>query len=80
MVLDPFAGTGTTSLVSAQLKRDSIAIEKAPRNIERITERLTNIRDVDRIDRFYDQYQHTQGLSEIWKIKRTSSKNLEEFV
>ena len=41
MVLDPFAGSGTTSLVAMQCERNSIAIEKDKKYVELITKRLS---------------------------------------
>ena len=66
-VLDPFAGTGTSSLVCSQLSRHSISIEKSKRNISCIKKRVEHIRDVDNVDRFYDSYKHTTHLDSIWK-------------
>ncbi len=65
-ILDPFAGTGTTSLVASQLSRRSISIEKAKRNITCIKKRIENIRTVDNIERHYDKYSFTENLSTIW--------------
>ena len=42
VVLDPFAGAFTTSLVAEQLGRDSIAIEINPKYVELGTARLRN--------------------------------------
>ncbi len=71
MVLDPFAGTGTTSIVSSQLNRNSISIEKANRNISCIKKRISHIRKVDDVNRFYESYIHTKNLDSIWGIKKT---------
>jgi DNA modification methylase len=46
-VLDPFAGTGTTSIVAMQTHRNSISIEIDPNNVNCIKSRLTNIRKAD---------------------------------
>lgn len=66
MVFDPFAGTGTTLVVSHQLGRRSIGIEIDPANVACIQNRLLTIRDSDRVARFYEDYQHTDGLDAIW--------------
>ena len=65
-ILDPFAGTGTTALVATQLHRTCISIDSSVRNIDCIENRLENIRDIDRVDRFYQLYKHTENLNEIW--------------
>jgi DNA modification methylase len=65
-VLDPFAGTGTTTVVSLQTKRNSISIEIDPSNIDCIKSRLANIRDADNIQKYYKDYTCTDNLSEIW--------------
>ncbi|HLA45266.1 MAG TPA: site-specific DNA-methyltransferase, partial [Aggregatilineales bacterium] len=75
-VLDPFAGTGTTLVVAEQLSRCSIGIENAPENAALITERLEQLRAADSIDKYYDDYRHTENLSEIWgQAHRGSGKN-----
>ena len=73
-VLDPFAGTGTTSLVAAQLNRNSISIEKAKKNVSCIKKRIETIRKVDDITRYYDSYHFTENLDDIWGSK-TRKKN-----
>ncbi len=73
MILDPFAGTGTTSLVASQLNRNSISIEKSKKNISCIKKRIENIRDVDNIERHYNSYYFTENLSNIWG-KRVKQK------
>ena len=65
-ILDPFAGTGTTSLVASQLGRNSISIEKAVRNIDCIKKRITNLRNVDDIDKYYEIYYCTENLDNVW--------------
>lgn len=65
-VLDPFAGTGTTSVVAMQTKRNSIAIEIDPHNVSCINERLNSIREADRIQKYYPDYLCTEHLAEIW--------------
>lgn len=65
-ILDPFAGTGTTSLVALQTQRNSISIELDPANTKCIKERLESIRDADIIQKYYNDYLCTENLSEIW--------------
>lgn len=65
-VLDPFAGTGTTSLVSSQPGRHSISVEKSRRNITWIKKRIKNLRDIDNIERYYSSYYFTEDLPAIW--------------
>ena len=75
-VLDPFAGTGTTLVVAEQLSRRSIGIENAPENAALIMNRLEQLRAADSIDKYYDDYRHTENLSEIWgQAHRGSGKN-----
>lgn len=66
LVLDPFAGTGTTNLVAHQTNRDSIGIELDPKNIACIKERLENLREADDIAPLYKDYLFTDNLAEIW--------------
>jgi len=66
IVFDPFAGTGTTSLVAHQLQRSSIAVEIDPKNADYIEKRLSEIRDADLIGKYYKDYTCTKDLSEIW--------------
>jgi len=66
IVLDPFAGTGTTLVVAHQLQRNSIGIEIDPENANCIKERLQNIRESDLIQKYYKNYICTENLSEIW--------------
>ncbi len=80
LVLDPFAGTGTTYIVASQLKRNSIAIEIDPLNSEIIKKRVAEISDSDNIIKYRKEYICTDNLDEIWKseIKTMSSKNGQE--
>lgn len=66
VVLDPFAGTGTTAVVAYQLKRNPISIEIDPKHVELIRERLNHLRPADNILKFYSYYRYTQNLKEIW--------------
>jgi DNA modification methylase len=65
-VLDPFAGTGTTSVVALQTQRNSIAIDIDPNNVECIQKRLENIREADSIRKYYQEYYCTENLPKIW--------------
>ena len=65
-ILDPFAGTGTTSVVALQLQRHSIAIEIDPSNVKCIKNRLKNIREADLLQKYYKDYICTENLAAIW--------------
>lgn len=65
-ILDPFAGIGTTAVVAKQLKRNSVSIEIDKENVERIESRLSQLRQADSIERFFEDYKFTENLSEIW--------------
>jgi DNA modification methylase len=65
-VFDPFSGTGTTLVVSHQLKRNYIGTEIDPENVTCIKKRLENIRDSDDINKYYVDYLYTENLPEIW--------------
>ncbi|GMO40880.1 MAG: hypothetical protein Ta2F_16820 [Termitinemataceae bacterium] len=65
-VLDPFCGTGTTSVAALQTQRNSIAIEIDPANVECITKRLKKINDADLIQKYYQDYIYSENLSQIW--------------
>lgn len=64
-VFDPFAGTGTTLVVAAQLKRKSIGIEIDPTNVKYIENRLENIRESDDIQKYYNDYIYTDNIEQI---------------
>lgn len=66
MILDPFAGTGTTATVAKQLNRNSISIEIDKINAGKIEVRLREIGEADNIGRFYKDYVCTKNLNEIW--------------
>lgn len=66
IVLDPFAGTGTTLVVAEQLGRKSIGIEIDSDNIKCIKNRLKKISESDNVNRFYKDYIHTENLNSIW--------------
>lgn len=65
-VLDPFAGTGTTSVVAEQLGRDSISIELDIANFEKIKKRLAVLRKSDDVSKFVSDYKFTENLDYIW--------------
>jgi DNA modification methylase len=69
VVLDPFAGTGTTSSVALQIQRDSVAIEIDPNNVNCIQNRLTSCSDANIIQKYYQDYIYTDGLPGIWGDK-----------
>ncbi len=66
-ILDPFAGTGVTSIVAKQLERNSISIELDTQNIELINKRLNLMRQADNIEKLQSKYAYTSNLEEIWK-------------
>ncbi len=65
VVLDPFAGSGTTLVVSEQLARKSIGIELDIFNVELIQNRLAEQRESDDISRFFKDYACTSNLEAI---------------
>jgi len=66
LVLDPFAGTGTTLVVAKQLFRNSIGIEIDPTNVSIIENRISLIRASDIIYKYKDNYKYTENLEKIW--------------
>lgn len=66
VVLDPFAGSGTTLVVSQQIHRKSIGIELDAFNVELIQNRLAEQRDADDVSRFFKDYVCTSDLETIW--------------
>ena len=66
LVFDPFAGTGTTLVVSKQLRRSSIGLEIDSTNVKNIKKRITKLRKSDKIDKLRNDYVHTQNLDKIW--------------
>lgn len=71
IVLDPFAGTGTTLVVAHQLKRNSIGIEIDHEYVKIIENRLNHLRPADNIMKYYNYYRYTQNLKEIWSAEKT---------
>ncbi len=67
LVLDPFAGTGTTLVVAEQVGRTSVGIEIDPKNVNLIQERLDARRDADSVSPMREYYRFTPGLDQIWK-------------
>jgi len=65
-VLDPFAGTGTTLVVSSQVGRNSIGIEVDPEYVKIMEERLKFLREVDKVIQYYYLYRFTPELDKIW--------------
>ena len=77
VVLDPFAGSGTTLVVASQLNRKSIGIELDPCNVEIIRERLAEERKADDVSRFLKDYACTDGFEAICGQKESMlSKSL----
>ena len=68
LVFDPFAGTGTTSIVAKQLQRQSVGIELDSDNVSLIEKRLQSLRQADDITKLWDDYAHTKNLHKIWKL------------
>jgi DNA modification methylase len=74
VVFDPLAGTGTALVVAKQLDRNSIGIEIDPDNVAIIKRRLNFVRLSDNVSRFFDYYQFTPNLKEIWQLKGISTE------
>lgn len=68
VVLDPFAGTGTTLIVSEQLGRKSIGIEVDSKNVDIIEQRLKQIRQADDVSKLREYYRFTKNLSSVWPV------------
>ena len=66
VVLDPFAGSGTTLVVAEQLNRKSIGIELDVHNVTLIQDRLAQQRESDNVSRFFTDYACTPDLGAIW--------------
>ena len=76
VVLDPFAGSGTTLVVSEQLDRESIGIELDEFNVNLIQRRLSEKRKSDEVNRFYKDYTYTQNLDAIWREYSEKNKSI----
>ncbi|MCF2140208.1 MAG: site-specific DNA-methyltransferase [Candidatus Lokiarchaeota archaeon] len=68
LILDPFAGTGTTNIVAKQLRRRSIGIEKSEKNIKIIRKRISEKKVSDNILKYRQYYRFTENLDDIWPI------------
>lgn len=66
-VLDPFAGTGTTLVVSEQLRRRSLGIEIDPENVRLIESRLESLRKADNVEKYHNYYKFTPNIDAIWQ-------------
>lgn len=82
MILDPFAGTGTTLVVAKQLQRESLGIEIDTTNYTIIKNRLTQERKSDIILKYRTDYTFTEILDDVWPIMRegTGHKTLKSFI
>ncbi len=78
LVLDPFAGTGTTLVVAEQLDRPSIGIELDPKNVRLIQERLHAHREADSVALLREYYRFTPGLGEVWIEAMPKANNLNQ--
>jgi len=78
LVLDPFAGTGTTSVVAEQLGRNSISIESSIRNVGAIEDRLSAQREADDISRYYEYYRYTPDLEKLWPRRKFTAAKVEK--
>ena len=73
-VLDPFAGTGTTLVAAHQVGRNSVGVEIDPKNVKMIQKRLKEIRNPDRVEKYYEDYIYTENLPAVWGKKSPSVK------
>lgn len=64
-VLDPFAGSGTTSVVCAQTNRRSIAVDIDELNVARIKQRLNERRLADNVEKSLKAYSCTPEIATI---------------
>jgi len=74
VVLDPFAGSGTTLVVAEQLGRKSVGIELDSHNVTLIQNRLAERRKSDDVSRFFKDYACTPDLEAIWGEQGQSRK------
>ncbi len=75
VVLDPFAGSGTTLVVAEQLGRKSIGIELDVLNVKIIQNRLADQRKSDNVSRFFKDYACTPELELIWGLGQSALIN-----
>ncbi len=82
LILDPFAGTGTTGIAAEQLNRNSILIEKDPDYARLIKKRFKDRRESDNILPVLEEYKCTENLDKIvgerveWKDTKGDRGNL----
>ena len=76
LVLDPFAGTGTTLAVAEAAGRRSLGIEKDPANCEMVKKRLRERRDAERVEALRRDYILTPNLQELWPAALAASGTL----
>ena len=76
VVLDPFAGSGTTLVVAEQLGRKSIGIELDVLNVKIIQNRLADQRKSDNVSRFFKDYACTPELELILGLGQSKSAKL----
>lgn len=65
LILDPFAGTGTTLVTALQLNRDSIGIEIDPNNVKCVRNRTSKLKVQDDISKLINYYRYSEGLDDI---------------
>lgn len=75
VVLDPFAGTGTTLIVAKQLGREGVGIEVDPKNVDLIRARIAAERASDAIEPLREYYRHTPNLSALWPSPKIELAN-----
>ena len=85
VVLDPFAGSGTTLVVAEQLRRESVGMELDKINVEIIRNRLAEKRKADDISGLFKDYKCTPNLEVIWgtttqsKVPNSASEQMALF-
>ena len=72
LVLDPFAGTGTTLVVAKQLLRNSIGTEIDPINVNYIEKRIKRLRPSDDLSMHRNYYRFTKNLESFWPTRDES--------
>ncbi len=70
VVLDPFAGTGTTLVTANQLGRNGVGIEIDPKNVALIQARISSERKADSIESLREYYRYTPNLSAVWPSQK----------